>query len=75
MFGRMAAAIIDANQNRERSQDTTADGQLKFKIKVQGSTLHHTAQHCTALHCTALHCRVCAGYSEQCAGDKVYSVQ
>ena len=40
MYGRVALAVMDANENKERSQDTTADGQLKFRIKV----------HCTALH-------------------------
>ena len=54
MYGRVALAVMDANENKERRQDTTADGQLKFRIMVHCTVLRYTALLYNALHCTAL---------------------
>ena len=34
MICRTAMAVMDANNNSDRGQDTTREGNLKFRIKV-----------------------------------------
>ena len=40
MFCRTALAVMDANYNCDRSQKKTEEGDLKFRIKVNGFPFH-----------------------------------
>ena len=40
MFCRTALAMMDANYNCDRSQKKTEEGDLKFRIKVNGFPFH-----------------------------------